>query len=274
MILTWIMSFGISREDFENQMKRTILKEACMKSILLILFFVLIVPLGATGEEKQPYWKISGHLEEACKCDAACPCWFGNKPTHMNCGGQLVYFIEKGAYGNVRLDGLAFARTGQSPDGASMMDAYGNWIFDYLYIDERADAEQRKALEDISWTIQPKASASVEIRYVPITMTVEGKEHKITIGGYGTFSAHLLEGGLGGVPTIANAPGADPIRAQFQQGETSSFRYADASQVWNQQKSNYMYTNFEVDSEQYHKYNAAMMKKMEEMKKQKTEHQH
>jgi hypothetical protein len=33
-------------------------------------------------------------LEEACKCDAACPCWFGNKPTHMNCGGDQVLFIE------------------------------------------------------------------------------------------------------------------------------------------------------------------------------------
>lgn len=244
-----------------------------MKKVWFVL--ILFLAVGTAGaQEKKPYWKISGQLEEACKCDAACPCWFGNKPTHMNCGGQLVYFIEKGTYGDIRVDGLAFARTGQSPDGITMMDAFGNWVFDYLYIDEKADAEQRKALEDIAWTIQPKSSPTVETRYVPITRTVQGKEHKITIGNYGSFSAHLLEGGLGGVPTISNPPFADPIRAEFEQGETSSFRYTDASQNWDQKKSNYMYTNFEVDSEQYHAYNSAMMKKMEEMKKQQPMEQH
>jgi hypothetical protein len=245
---------------------------------IVAVLFLMAASVIFAAEEKKPYWKISGQLEEACKCDAACPCWFGNKPTHMNCGGQLVYFIEKGTYdGKVKLDGLAFARTGQSPDGTAMMDGYGNWVFDYLYIDERADAEQRKALEEISWAIQAKASPTVEIRYVPITRTIEGKEHKVTIGSYGTFSAHLVEGVLGKVPTITNAPGADPIRAEFQQGETSAFVYTDASQNWNSKKSNYMYTNFEVDSEQYEKFNATMMQMMEEMKKQQqpmTEHKH
>src|SRR5437867_6848149 len=52
-------------------------------------------------------WKIVGQLEEACSCNAACPCWFGSKPTHMTCGGGQFIFIEKGTYGNVPLDGLA-----------------------------------------------------------------------------------------------------------------------------------------------------------------------
>jgi hypothetical protein len=225
-----------------------------------------------TDTPKKPYWKISGQLEEACKCDAACPCWFASKPTHMNCGGQLVHFITKGIYGKTSLDGLAFARMGQSPDGEKMMDALGNWTFDYLYIDEKANAEQRKALEEIAWTIQPKASNNVQVRYVPITRTIEGKEHHVTIGEYGSFSAHLMESAMGGAPKIVNAPGADPMRAQFEQGLTSAFRYTDASQNWNTKNSNYMFTNFEVDSEQYDKFNAMMMQKMEEMKKQTHDH--
>src|SRR2546425_9936173 len=52
-------------------------------------------------------WKIVGQLEEACSCNAACPCWFGSKPTHMTCGGGQFIFIEKGTYGSVPLDGLA-----------------------------------------------------------------------------------------------------------------------------------------------------------------------
>lgn len=238
-------------------------------SLLLTLAFTfVIVPISATAETGKPYWKISGQLEEACKCDAACPCWFNAKPTHMNCGGQLVYFIDKGIYGNTRVDGLAFARTGQNPDGTTMMETMGNWVFDYLYIDEKATPEQRKALEDIAWTIQPKSSPNIQVRFVPITRTITDKEHKVTIGDYGTFSAHLMQDITGKVPTIHNAPGSDPIRSQFQQGLTTSFRYTDASQNWNQQNSNYMFNNFEVDSKQYAEFNAAVMKYMESMKKQ------
>jgi len=251
--------------------------------MILVLALATVYVLGTaalsaseeSGAAKKPYWKISGQLEEACKCDAACPCWFGSKPTHVNCGGQLVYLISNGKYGNIQLDGLAFARMGQSPDGQSMMDAFGNWVFDYLYIDEKANAEQRKALEEIAWATQAKASNNVSVRYVPITRVIEGKEHRVTIGEHGSFAAHLIEGGLGGVPKIVNAPGADPIRAEFEQGKTSAFRYTDASQDWNTKDSNYMFTNFEVDSDQYDKYNAMMMQKMQEMKKPEgTEHKH
>src|SRR5262245_3045319 len=55
---------------------------------------------AAAAPEKTP-WKIVGQLEEACRCNAACPCWFNSKPTHMNCGGGQILFIEKGTYGNV-----------------------------------------------------------------------------------------------------------------------------------------------------------------------------
>jgi hypothetical protein len=226
-----------------------------------------------TAEVKKP-WKIAGQLEEACKCNAACPCWFGSKPTHMNCGGQLVYFITKGNYGDVPLDGLAFARMGQSPDGQVMMEAFGKWIFDYSYIDEKANPEQRKALEEISWATMPAASANVKTQYVPITRSIEGKVHSIQIGQYGSFSAHLMDGGLGGgAPKIVNASGADPIRKEYEQGTTVAFRYTDASQDWTTQNSNYMFTNFEVDSKQYEEYGAMMMKKMEAMQKEKqSEH--
>jgi len=52
---------------------------------------------SATDEPKDKApWKITGQLEEACSCDAACPCWFNSKPTKMTCGGGQVLFIEKG----------------------------------------------------------------------------------------------------------------------------------------------------------------------------------
>ncbi|HSP07610.1 MAG TPA: DUF1326 domain-containing protein [Acidobacteriota bacterium] len=232
------------------------------------LVFGFAIAAEKAPETAKPAWKISGHLEEACKCNAACPCWFGSKPTNMNCGGQLAYFITKGTYGNVSLDNLSFARMGQSPDGQSMMESSGNWVFDYLYVDEKATPEQRKALEAVAWAMEPPESKNVKTQYVAITRQIEGKEHHISIGKAGTFSAHLIEG-LNGVPKIVNAPGADPIRASFEQGQTSAFRYTDASQDWNTKGSNYMYTDYTVTSEQYAAFGAKMAKMMEEKKKQK-----
>jgi hypothetical protein len=56
---------------------------------------------GAAEEKNKTPWKITGQLEEACSCNAACPCWFDSKPTKMTCGGGQVLFIEKGTYGKV-----------------------------------------------------------------------------------------------------------------------------------------------------------------------------
>ena len=175
----------------------------CRKFLLLTICFVLfgaVALYSQTSAEQQGKvaWKISGELEEACKCAAACPCWFGSKPTHMNCGGGQFLFIEKGHYGNLSLDGLSVGRLGQSPDGQAMMDSFGNWVFDYIYIDEKANEEVRKALKEITLAIMPPASKNLEVRYVPITRKIEGKEHQVSVGQYGNFSGHLLEGGLGG----------------------------------------------------------------------------
>ena len=84
-----------------------------------------------------------------------------------------------------------------------MMESFGNWNFSYNYIDEKATPEQHKALEAIEATVLvPGASNKTETRYVPIVRNINGKEHQITIGQYGTFHGHLVEGGLGGSPKV------------------------------------------------------------------------
>jgi hypothetical protein len=220
-------------------------------------------------ETKNTPWKVSGELEEACSCDAACPCWFGSKPTKMNCSGGQVVFIDKGTYGDVSLDGLAVALMGENPDGTTMMESIGNWNFLNIYIDEKANAEQRKALLEIAKATSPPAAPPerTNVRYVPISRKIEGSEHIITLGQYGSFSGHLVEGGLGGPTKLVNPPGADPIRREYQQGRTTKQTYTDSGQNWNWSDSNYMYTRFEVTSEDYEKYFATMTQKMEKEEK-------
>jgi hypothetical protein len=229
--------------------------------------------LGAPKNEKakQTKWKITGQLEESCSCNPACPCWFASKPTRMTCGGNQVLFIQKGNYGNVKLDGLAVANYAESPEDQTMMDSFGNWKFSTNYIDEKANPEQRKALEAIAATVLPSRNASSNFNtvYAPITRKIEGKDHIITIGNVATFTGHLVEGGLGGSSKITNPPGAGPLHHQYAQGRTTKMTYTDSNQNWDWKDTNYMLGTFTVDSEQYKKYATSLAHKM--AAKQKTE---
>src|SRR5437762_5050992 len=247
-----------------------------MKTIFLafLVATMMILPaLSAPKEEKATKWKITGQLEEACSCNAACPCWFDSKPTRTTCGGNQVLFIQKGNYGNVKLDGLAVANYAQSPENQTMMESFGKWNFSTNYIDEKANPEQRKALEAIAMTVLPSknGSANFETKYVPITRKIECKDHIITIGNIATFTGHLVEGGLGGNSKITNPPGADPLHHEYAQGKTSKMIYTDSGQNWDWQDSNYMLGTFTIDSAQYEKYAAGLAQKMAKEKPAETE---
>jgi len=220
-----------------------------------------------SADQQKVSWKISGELEEACSCDAACPCWWDSKPTKMTCGGGETLFIEKGNYGPTRLDGLAVGMIGQSPAGKSMMESFGKWNFAYVYIEEKANADQRKALEQIALAIAGPAAPKekMKVRYVPITRKVTGKEHQVSLGPYGEYSGHLVDGGMGSLSKITNPTGADPIRKEFYQGRTSKYSYNDADQKWSWKDSNYMWNKFEVTSEDYEKFAAGLSQKMQQM---------
>ncbi len=204
-------------------------------------------------------WKITGELEESCSCDAACPCWFGNKPTKTTCSGNAVVFITKGSYGKVPLDGLAVAQVVQSPEGKSMMESMGSWNLNYIYIDQKANPEQRKALEAISTQVFPPAASpdKSKIQYAAITRKIEGKEHSVSVGSYLTFSAHLMESPLGGAPKISNPMIPDPVHKEYSQGTTTHQAYDDGAK-WDFSNSNYMYNQFTVTNKDYEEIAAKM----------------
>jgi len=233
-----------------------------------VVAVLAVMSIGAAGDAPKTPWKVTGQLEEACTCSAACPCWFASKPTKMTCGGGQFIFVTTGTYGNVKLDGLAVGSMSQSPEGKSMMESYGDWNFNYYYVDEKATPEQREALKAIATTVLAGgASKKSEVRFVPIVRKIDGKEHSISLGKYGSFSGHLIEGGLGGSSKIVNPPGADPLHHEYLQGENTKVAYNDAGQDWSFGGSNYMFGTFTIDSEQYEKFAAGLAQKMAAMQK-------
>ena len=92
-------------------------------------------------------WAIKGDYFETCNCDYLCPCIYTRMeamPTHGDCKVSMVFTIKKGHFGPLTLDGLTFAVLGHAP--GPMAD--GNWRVG-LIIDEKASAEQAKAIETI-----------------------------------------------------------------------------------------------------------------------------
>ena len=237
-------------------------------SLSIVAIILAGTALAVRADAPKTPWKIVGQLEEACSCSAACPCWFGSKPTKMTCGGGQFLFIDKGTYGSVAVDGLSVGQMVESPEGKSMMESVGSWKFSNVYIDEKANPQQREALLAIIKQVMPvDGSPKVEIRYSPITRTITGKEHAISLGQYGKFSGHLIEGGLGGSSRIVNPPGADPLHKEYEQGTTTQMTYTDSGNDWKFEGSNYMFGTFQLDNQMYEKYAAGLAQKMAAAKK-------
>jgi hypothetical protein len=94
-------------------------------------------------------WRIRGSYFESCNCEAICPCRRvdgvpGGRSTYGECLGVLSWLIEEGHAGDVPLDGLNVALATRYHD-----DEPGSpWSF-VVYVDARADEQQRDALEAI-----------------------------------------------------------------------------------------------------------------------------
>ncbi len=90
-------------------------------------------------------WRMTGDWWDLCNCAIGCPCVFGSDPTLGYCEGVLTWLIHGGHFGDVDLgSGLAAALVIHW-EGKVLEK---NREFGFL-IDERADADQRVALETI-----------------------------------------------------------------------------------------------------------------------------
>lgn len=95
-----------------------------------------------------PSWQVSGQYYETCSCDFVCPCVPGQMavaPSKGSCTFAMAFQVERGSYGSVSLDGLAFIVLGLTPEAMGK----GNWTVGVI-ADERATSEQRDALTAIA----------------------------------------------------------------------------------------------------------------------------
>jgi len=135
-----------------------------------------------------PAWNISGRYVETCSCDFVCPCILGQmavRPSKGSCTFAMAMQVERGSFGDVPLNGLAFIVLAMTPEEMGK----GNWSVG-LVIDERATAAQRDAITAIASGAAggPMAPLSGLIgkflgaEQAPIRIEQDGKKFTVTAG--------------------------------------------------------------------------------------------
>ena len=137
-------------------------------------------------------WYIEGLVFGNCNCDYGCPCQFEALPTHGNCRGFEVLRIDRGHFGEVKLDSLKvavlYAWPGPIFEGNGALQAI---------VDERADAVQRDALTKVLhgeetdeaathwWVYRAMSSTLHETLFKPIDFEVdlEARTARVAIPG-------------------------------------------------------------------------------------------
>lgn len=120
---------------------------------ILLVGSGIFVACSMEQAEAKPTWEVEGHWAEACQCDVVCPCLYGKPASHGTCNNSQVFQFDKGRYEDMVLDGFYVVLSGSIPESPEEGDAHV-MSFSRVYVDERANEQQRQALVEIARALQ------------------------------------------------------------------------------------------------------------------------
>jgi hypothetical protein len=194
-------------------------------------------------------WYLKGDYFENCNCDVLCPCIHdvAAVPTQGHCDVALAFHIHDGRFDTTALDGLNFLVVAYTPG----VMAHGDWKT-AIYIDERADTQQRHALGQIlSGQVGGPAqrwmrltTTFLGIKYVPISYTIEGRTRYVNIPNIIHFNvAGIQARGRQDVMTLTNT--AHPVSSSLALARGMQSTYTDHGMRWDNTGKNGHYSAFE-----------------------------
>jgi hypothetical protein len=144
-------------------------------------------------------WWARGLLFENCNCQLLCPGHLSFKQlcTHERCLGAWAIHFDEGRHEDVALDDLNAVVLWDSPRHM----VAGGWTT-ALFLDDRADAAQRRAVESIlsgaaggPWSVLARFVATrIETRCVPMRFEDHGRKKRVSIGGVLDVSIDAIRG--------------------------------------------------------------------------------
>ena len=133
-----------------------------------------------------PRWQASGLLFENCSCQLLCPAHVSFKQTCQGdrCRGHWAFHLDAGHFEDTALGNTNVVVVFDAP--TTMYD--GGWT-QLFYVDERATAPQRHAIEAIfsgrvggPWAVLARfVSRQLETRVMPMQFEDQGRTKKLTV---------------------------------------------------------------------------------------------
>src|SRR2546430_16767481 len=131
-------------------------------------------------------WSFEADYIQACNCDYGCPCEFSAPPTKGFCEGMGAWRINRGAYGDVNLAGLALGFAARWPK--AIHEGNGTAC---MFIDEKANSSQRDALLSIASgqagglpfeILATTFSTILDPQFVPFQFSLNGLQNSFKAG--------------------------------------------------------------------------------------------
>jgi len=226
---------------------------------------------GAQQRPARRQWRIKGELSEACTCNVPCACNFGERPSPYDyCYTMWSYWVQEGNWEQIKLNDLRIGGV----DGPVGIEGL---------LDARADAAQRKAMENIwhmlsgrlmclmrLWPFkaggdEPRpGQAAVQssiirtryadrkflgFEYVRIDQVITDKGMQLTFGDKGGFEAAYIFGRDPTRPVTVTNIVSWPIPVSIK-GKTIFLKYGDKFNQLDYQGTNANQGHFELSDKQ------------------------
>ena len=195
-------------------------------------------------------WHLKGDYFENCNCEVLCPCIVQGAaavPTEGHCDVGFAFHIEEGDLNGIALNSLNFVVIVYTPGIMSE----GNWST-AVYIDQRADQQQREALSRIlSGEVKGPAerwmsftSDFLGIKYSPITYKAEGHTRSVSIPQIIDFNVEGIVAGRQTDPMRLVNTG-HPVNSSLALARGTGSTYTDHGMSWVNTRKNGHYSTFE-----------------------------
>jgi hypothetical protein len=149
-------------------------------------------------------WNFEAEYLQSCNCSYGCPCNFNALPTSGNCEALIGWRIRSGRYGDTALDGVTFAWGLSWPKAIHMGNGAGR-----VYIDRKASAAQRKAVEEITsgkrgggvFAVFPSTfSRAYPMKIAEIDFRFKEHDSSFSVKGVGAVQSEHIRNPVTGVP--------------------------------------------------------------------------
>lgn len=153
-------------------------------------------PPAPAGGAAAPAWHLNATIIEACSCPMFCQCYFNSAPSGEHgmhgegghyCRFNNAFKVNKGSYGNVRLDGTKFWVAGDL--GGDFSKGMMDWAV--VTLDKATSKEQRDAIAAMLGSVYPVQWNSLTTAEGDIAWTPGKDEAHATIDGGKTAEVAL-----------------------------------------------------------------------------------